>query len=69
MPETYRYSSTRRKNKRSKEKPQPGNTVASIQQNLTVKTISVRFYRIAWWLVIALFISFFISVSISRSLA
>lgn len=43
--------------------------MASIQQNLTVKTTSVPFYRIAWWLVIALFISFFLGLSISRSLA
>jgi hypothetical protein len=43
--------------------------MASIQQNLTVETISLPIYRIAWWLAIALFISFFLSVSIVRSLA
>jgi len=34
-----------------------------------VKTISAPFYRIAWWLAIALFVSFFLSISIGRSLA
>jgi hypothetical protein len=68
MPETYLYWPTRRKNKRSKEKPQPGNTEASIHQNPAVKTISVPFYRIVWWLLVALFISFFLGVSTSRSL-
>jgi hypothetical protein len=42
---------------------------ASHPQNLTVNTMSAPFYRIVWWLAIALFVSFFLSVSIGRSLA
>jgi hypothetical protein len=37
--------------------------------DFTVKTISLHFNRLAWWLAIALFLSFFLSLSIGRNLA
>jgi hypothetical protein len=41
----------------------------SAQKNLAVKIIFLHFNRLAWWLAIALFISFFLSLSIGRNLA
>jgi hypothetical protein len=48
---------------------QSWSVLASYPENLAVNTMTAPIYRIVWWLAIALFVSFFLVISIGRSLA
>jgi hypothetical protein len=69
MSETYPCWRPGRKGQQSKKKMQSWSVPASHPQNLTVDTMTAPFYRIVWWLAIALFVSFFLFLTIGRSLA
>jgi hypothetical protein len=52
-----------------KEKMQLGIATTSVYRDLRMKALSLRLSSIAWWLTIALFVSFFLIAGVGRSLA